>query len=392
MKIVKLLDRMFLKVPILRWFIVIFLSGTLLGIGIFGIIEDGNFYYNLLYIFISLITLFFALKRLIFYLKDLALKTDDEELKIFLEKGVMPKKKIKIVLIGGGTGLSTILKGLKELTIDKKHIELNAVVTVTDDGGSSGRLRKEFNILPPGDIRNCIVALSYEDKLLLDLFQYRFDQDSELKGHNFGNLFITALTNILGDFSKAIKYVSKILTIRGNIIPITLEHITLKAEFEGDMIATGETNIVSKKKKIKKLSLIPEDSVATIESQMIIKSADLIVLGPGSLYTSVIPNLLVNNIIENIKKSKAKKVYICNLMTQQGETDGLDYVIVNSKKILKQLKMDYNRKEQNPVVVEDKKISKLTKAKILKKDLLALGTKIRHDPIKVAEAILELVE
>jgi uncharacterized cofD-like protein len=232
------------------------------------------------------------------------------------EKRILDKGP-KIVVIGGGTGLSTMLRGLKNKTSNS-----TAIVTVADDGGSSGRLREEFGVLPPGDIRNCLVALSDSGDLLGDLFQFRFKKGVGLHGHNFGNLFITALVSVAGDFASAIRESSKVLAIRGRVYPATLQTVKLEVTREDGTETIGECRIrENKHSPISRLNLIPSDCKATSESVEAVRSADAIVLGPGSLYSSVMPNLLIEGIQREIIKSKAPKIYICNVMTEAGETD-----------------------------------------------------------------------
>lgn len=223
----------------------------------------------------------------------------------------------RIVAIGGGTGLSTLLRGLKHYTSN-----ITAIVTVGDDGGSSGRLREEQNIIPPGDIRNCIAALADEEQLITELFQYRFKTGSGLEGHSFGNLFLTAMCQITGDMFSAIKESSKVLNISGRVLPSTLENIKLAAEMEDGTTVIGESMIPEAKGHILRLRCIPDSPKTIPEVVEAIRSAELIVLGPGSLYTSVLPNLLIDEIVQAISKSKAPKLYIANIMTQPGETDG----------------------------------------------------------------------
>ena len=231
-------------------------------------------------------------------------------------------KGAKVVAIGGGTGLSMLLRGIKRYTSN-----ITAIVTVGDDGGSSGRLRNEMGILPPGDIRNCIAALGDDEDLITELFQYRFKAGEGLEGHSFGNLFLTALCSITGNMVKAIKESSKVLNIRGVVLPATLDDMKLGAEFEDGRIVHGESNIPEAHGQIKQLFTEPANCKALEEALTAIKEADLIILGPGSLYTSVIPNLLVSGIVEEIEKSKAKKIYVCNIMTQPGETT--DYTVAS---------------------------------------------------------------
>ena len=225
-------------------------------------------------------------------------------------------KGAKIVAIGGGTGLSMLLKGIKKYTNN-----ITAVVTVGDDGGSSGRLREELGILPPGDIRNCIAALADDEDLITKLFQYRFKNGEGLEGHSFGNLFLTALCAITGNMVKAVRESSNVLNIRGVVLPATLDDMKLAAEFEDGTIVNGESNIPEAHKRIKRLFTVPSKCRALPEVLDAIANADLIILGPGSLYTSVIPNLLVSGVVDAIDQSRAKKIYVCNIMTQPGETD-----------------------------------------------------------------------
>ena len=231
-------------------------------------------------------------------------------------------KGAKVVAIGGGTGLSMLLRGIKKYTNN-----ITAIVTVGDDGGSSGRLREEMGILPPGDIRNCIAALGDDEDLITELFQYRFKNGEGLEGHSFGNLFLTALCSITGDMVSAVKESSNVLNIRGVVLPATLDDMKLGADFEDGRVIHGESNIPEARGQIKQLFTEPAICKALPEAINAIKEADLIILGPGSLYTSVIPNLLVSGIVEAIEKASAKKIYVCNIMTQPGETT--DYTVAS---------------------------------------------------------------
>src|SRR6201985_8386 len=254
------------------------------------------------------------------------------------------EKTLRVVAIGGGTGLSTLLRGLKRYvaTPDRRRglrlgpapppaprpdlpcliRELSAIVTVTDDGGSSGRLREDFKMLPPGDIRNCMVALSEDEHLLAKLFQFRFDQ-GDLEGHSFGNLFVAALSQITGDFAQAVQMSSQILAARGKIFPATNTNVDLVAEMDDGSLVKGETNITASRHSIVELRLEPETAPPLPETLEAIANADLITLGPGSLYTSLITNLLVRGIPEALTASKATRVFVCNLMTQANESLGL---------------------------------------------------------------------
>lgn len=231
----------------------------------------------------------------------------------------------KVVAIGGGTGLSTLLRGLKEYTGN-----LTAIVTVADDGGSSGRLRREMGVLPPGDFRNCIAALADVEPLMTKLFQYRFSEGSGLEGHSFGNLFIVAMSGVTGNFEQAIQESSRVLAVRGHILPSTLANVVLSARTEDEATVHGESNIPHAGSRIRQVYIEPADARAHPEAVRALLEADLIVLGPGSLYTSILPNLLVKGIRDAIRASPALKVYVCNVATQKGETDGFsmgDHVI-----------------------------------------------------------------
>ncbi len=253
----------------------------------------------------------------------------------FLVDALREKSKLKrgpnIVAIGGGTGLSTLLKGLKNYSSN-----ITAIVTVSDDGGSSGVLRKQLGVQPPGDIRNCLAALSNEEPILTRLFQYRFSGGSDLEGHSFGNLFLSALTTITGSLEKAVQASSKVLAVQGQVLPATNIDVMLWAELEDGQKIFGESKISQSNKSISRIGYMPENPSALPSALESIKEADLIVLGPGSLYTSLLPNLLVPDIVDALLKSKAPKIYISNLMTQPGETDGLD-VYQHIKAIEKQL-------------------------------------------------------
>lgn len=312
----------------------------------------------------------------------------------------------KIAVIGGGTGLAVLLHGLKELTSN-----ITAIVTVADDGGSSGRLRTEFDVLPPGDVRNCLVALADAESLMRDLFQYRFTEGEGLKGHNFGNLFITALSKITGDFDKAIKESSKVLAIRGSVVPSTLDKVTLVARRADGTQISGESTIpkvTGPVSPIKKIYLNPNTAKATPEALLALKEADAIVLGPGSLYTSVLPNLLVEGVVDEILRSRAVKIYICNVMTQHGETDGysasghvealikhthhsiIDYVFVNTSKIPEHLLEKYKTEEAHPVEPDIKKIRDMGVG-VVEGDLITADDYIRHNADKISKRIMTLI-
>lgn len=331
---------------------------------------------------------------------------------------------LRIVSLGGGTGLSSLLAGLKAYVgqqsggpdEDSVWIEsLTAVVTVTDDGGSSGRLRDEFQMLPPGDIRNCMVALAEDEHLLTRLFQYRFESEGDLSGHSFGNLFLAALAGATGDFLEAIRMSSEVLKIRGKILPSTVEDVSLIAELEGGGTLEGETRIAESRCRIEKLRLSRERCRPLPETLEAIGHADLITIGPGSLYTSIIPNLLVDDIVEAIAGSSAVKVYVSNIMTQPGETDGFsledhlsvlsehshglgpDWVLVNSTSISEELRARYLADGSIQVGIDESAGRRATRiapasgnSRIIGRDLLSESGFVRHDPQKLARALLEI--
>jgi uncharacterized cofD-like protein len=310
-----------------------------------------------------------------------------------------------VVALGGGTGLSTLLRGLKELVTrrtdaairpERPIADLVAIVTVTDDGGSSGRLRRENRILPPGDIRNCMVALSKDETLLARLFQYRFHAGRGLVGHNFGNLFLAALTHVTGDFAEAVRVSSRVLAIRGRIFPSTLSNVHLVATLDEGRRVHGETRITASRGRIQQLTLSPRGVKPMPKAIEAIRKADLILLGPGSLYTSVLPNLLIPEIAHAIIRSKAPRVYIANLMTQPGETAGyaladhleaiqqhlphrvIDYVIANRQPVSPPVARRYKRQGAEPVVIDLPALEKLG-VKVILADLLEEHGVIRHE-------------
>lgn len=307
----------------------------------------------------------------------------------------------RVVAVGGGTGLSALLSGLKNFTSN-----ITAIVTVTDTGGSSGRIRTEMDVLPPGDIRNCLVALAEAGPLIRDLFQYRFEEGEGLKGHSFGNLFITALSKVTGDFEKAVAESSKVLAIRGRVIPSTLEKVTLVGEFMDGTFAEGETNITDLQKPLRNIRLKPENCRACPEALDAIDNADLIILGPGSLYTSILPNLLIQDIYEAILKADAYKIYINNVMTQPGETDGfsawdhmrvllahtdpriVDACFVNTQHIPQELIDKYKEKGAVPVAL-DVDTFRGKGYEVIEGSILQTVDQVRHDPDKLAELIFQ---
>ncbi len=328
----------------------------------------------------------------------------EEELVDVLYQSKMLEKGPKVVAVGGGTGLANLLRGLKLYTGN-----ITAIVTVADDGGSSGRLRDELGILPPGDIRNCLVALADREPLMEKLFQYRFSAEGNLDGHSFGNLFIASMTEVLGDFEEAIKESSKVLAIKGQVLPASNEDIHLGAVYEDNSVKMGESLIPLQEKKIKEVFLRPADCKPTAASLEAIKDAELIVVGPGSLYTSILPNLLVRGITETIRKSSAIKIYICNVMTQPGETTGytasdhlrtiyshigaglFDYIVVNREAGDRELARRYEKEGAYPVKVDRQELRRLG-VNIIEASLLSTSDYIRHEPAQLAREILKIIE
>jgi uncharacterized cofD-like protein len=318
-----------------------------------------------------------------------------------------------VVALGGGTGLSTVLRGLKQYVVQgpenrsKRPIsDLAAIVTVTDDGGSSGRLRREYRVLPPGDIRNCMVALSDDEHLLSQLFQYRFPAGPGLGGHTFGNLFLTALTNVTGDFPEAVRLSSGVLAIRGRIFPSTAQNVTLEAELEGGKVVAGETKISRSRRRIERVRLVPRRVRPLPQVLAAIRRADLILVGPGSLYTSLIPNFLVDEVVEVIAHSRATRVYIANLMTQPGETQGysvadhvraidahaerklFDAVVVSRAPVSQRIIRRYRAQGAEPVrpslhELRDMGLTAITA------DLLQQHGVVRHDPERLASLLIK---
>lgn len=323
-----------------------------------------------------------------------------------------PNKDLNLVAIGGGNGLSTLLSGLKKLVGARDSgkawlSSLSAIVAVSDDGGSSGRLREELQMLPPGDIRNCMVALSEDSNLLSKLFRYRFRGNGELGGHSFGNLFLAALTEVTGDFVEAVRLSSEVLASKGRIYPATLTDVRLVAEYDDGSIVRGESSITAARKSIKHLRLEPEHCLPLPDALAAIRAADVITVGPGSLYTSLLPPLLVSRVSESIRHSNAIKMFICNLMTQPGETDGysarqhleivsrfapeikFDYIIVNNHRINEEQTARYAADGAHQIGLSDSlEESYSDQTEIVRADLLDEGEKVRHNPDKLARVVI----
>jgi len=396
-------------IGIKRWIGLSALGVLLLIIGVGGF-PSGEFFIvkilDLVILVSGLVILVLGIKRLLGSLINIFIpsaKNNDLVDMIFHSKQL--SRGSKIVVVGGGTGLAMLLSGLKEYSSN-----ITAIVTVADDGGSSGRIRKQFDILPPGDIRNCLVALADAPAMMRDLFQFRFEEGSELAGHSFGNLFITVMTRLTGDFEKAIRETSKVLALRGQVIPSTLENVTLVAEHVDGSVTTGEYNIPRAHKAIKKVFLNPFNPSAAPEAVKAIKEAEIVILGPGSLFTSIIPNLLIKEITDSIAGSRAIKIYVCNIMTQPGETDGftasmhlknlvehshsriIDYCLINNGRIPSQIEKRYDS-EQAHLVANDKKVIHNMGYRVLEEDIVSINNNlVRHDTMKLAKLLLGLLE
>jgi uncharacterized cofD-like protein len=332
-----------------------------------------------------------------------------------IEASASAMRPLRVVALGGGTGLSTLLRGLR------RHVsvpgpgnaepspisDLSAIVTVTDDGGSSGQLRKEFNMLPPGDLRNCMVALSEEEDLLVQLFAHRFRGGNGIGGHSFGNLFLAALTEITGDFAHAIQLASKILSTRGQIYPATTSNATIVARMDDGSLVRGETNITASHRRIAELMLEPQNAAALPETLEAIERADLITVGPGSLYTSLITNLLVQGIPTALASARGVRVYICNLMTQANESLGLtaaehieriyehtrapifDYAVVNTAPFSAETLKRYAQENASPIEADIDRVERLG-VRCVVGDFASEESVVRHNANRVAAELLRL--
>ncbi len=392
-----------------RWALLSLLGIVLIITGVFGttrIPSDLSLIITYVYytnVIIGIILIILGFKNMMVSVVSLLLPHKEGHLidimyqKRFLEHGP------KIVVIGGGTGLSVLLHGIKEYTSN-----ITAVVTVADDGGSSGRLRQQFDIVAPGDIRNCLVALAADETMMRELFQYRFKQETEFSGHSFGNLFLTAMTQVTGDFEKAIKESSKVLSIRGRVLPSTLDKVTLVAEHKDGRVTEGEAKIPKAGSPIAKIFIKPQDASAAPDAVKAIREAELIILGPGSLYTSIIPNLLIKDIREAVAQAQVSKIYVCNIMTQPGETDNfkasdhikelvththpkiVDACVVNVGRIPQAMLEKYSRENSIPVEADSQTIKDFGYG-VIEEDLVSATDLVRHDANKLARIIANLL-
>ncbi len=403
-----------------RWIFLIVLSMIVLYVGFSGVMSQhtGGIhlrppviveledhlkhlkFVDFLFMLLAFWGLILGIRRLIFSVLTVYAPAREKEFINIAYQRTRLKRGPRIVAVGGGTGLPNVLSSLKHYTSN-----LTAVVTVADDGGSSGRLRRDFGTPPPGDIRNCIVALSDQETLLKDLFQYRFKGHGDLKGHSFGNLFITVMKEITGDFGRAVEESSRVLATRGTVMPVTFENMTLQAKLKNGKIITGESRIPNGKSPIDRIMLKEKKIRPNKDVLKAILEADAIVFGPGSLYTSILPNLLIPEVAETIALARAVKMYVCNVMTQPGETDNLTvsdhvkailkhtspgfihYVIANKEKVPAQLLARYEANGQKPVVVDEEAVKALD-VELIQVNLLHQEDYVRHSPEKLGKAIV----
>lgn len=388
---------------------------------IFGVIEFVNrrfysFYYISFYIFLVISGIFVVyisitqgMRSIIALINKgyLSVSLDSKKLENLIYEKRLLVKGPKIVAIGGGTGLSTMLRGLKYYTSN-----ITAIVTVADDGGGSGDLREDLGMLPPGDIRNCILSLADTEPLMEDLLQYRF-KDGRLKNQSFGNLFLAAMDGISANFEEAVHKMSSVLAVTGKVMPVTLDNLVLKAKLKNGSVVEGESNIpkeaVEQNSSIDRIFIEPENARALREAVDAILDADAVILGPGSLYTSVIPNLLVKDIANAVRNTSAIRLYVSNIMTQPGETDGfsvedhirtifnhigsgiIDYVIVNVGKINRELEGKYKEEESHLVKINEDAVDSLG-VKVIEGDFIsAKNGLIRHNSEKLASILIETI-
>ena len=421
MKLKKILKWFYPGMLVKRWIILLLVGIIFLGAGLGGLLRlprppqfvkgfERIFLSEalvtrpvvMLILFTGVICIALGLQRLLKSIYSLFAPREKRDLVDVVYEKRQLRRGPRIVGIGGGHGLSSLLKGIKEYTSN-----LTAIVTMADSGGSSGRLRRDLGMPPPGDIRNCLVALADTEPLMEDLFQYRFKGPSELKGHSFGNLFIAAMSEVTKNFASAVRASSKILAIRGRVIPSTLSDVSLQAKMKDGRVVKGEAKITEEGGKIEEISLLPSGVDSNPEALKAIKEAEIIIIGPGSLYTSVMPNLLIRGMVETIENSKAIKIYVCNIMTQAEETDDysasdhiraiykhtgrkfLDYVLVNTSKAPLELAKKYEEEKAFQVEVDEKKIKEL-KLKIVKANLMSTKDYLRHEPGKLTRAIMRI--
>ena len=414
----KLSDWLKPGIKVKRWVLFGIMGIFLIFFGLVEIVERQfyNVYYKSFWLFLNLIGIFViyvsitqGMKSIIALINKgyINVKLDSKKLESLIYEKRLLVKGPKIVVIGGGTGLSTMLRGLKYYTSN-----ITAIVTVADDGGGSGDLREDLGILPPGDIRNCILALADTEPLMEELLQYRF-KDGRLKNQSFGNLFLAAMDGISSNFEEAVQKMSSVLAVTGKVLPVTLENMVLKARLKNGKVVQGESMIpeeaLAQESPIDRIFIEPEDAKPLEESIKAIREADAIILGPGSLYTSIIPNLLVKDIAHEVSKANGLKLYISNIMTQPGETDGydvtdhinaihrhvkeefIDYIIVNSGEISEELEEKYKSEGAQLVKVDENKLKKFGIG-IIEGDFIKVRKGyIRHDAEKLASILIETI-
>ena len=405
-------------IRIKRWLFLGFMGVVVLVLGVIEIISNKGYdsTIKMLYLLLSIIGILMLYIAFSEFIKSLISLINSEKVKITINnkniEELVDEERVhvggpKVVVIGGGTGLSTMLRGLKLYTRN-----ITAIVTVGDDGGGSGKLRADLGMLPPGDIRNCILALADTEPIMEDLLQYRFNEGS-LKGQSFGNLFLAAMAGISENFEDAVQKMSSVLAVTGKVLPVTLDDMKLIAELENGNIVEGESiipdEVVNQKTKIKKLKINPEKARPLIDALFAIKDADAIVMGPGSLYTSIIPNLLVEDIVDAIEKSDAIKIYISNVMTQPGETDdfsvsdhiktlikysgknNIDYVIANNGTIPEEIKERYLNKGSKLVELDYDNIKDLN-VEVIETDLIKIAKGyVKHDSDHLAQILMTTI-
>lgn len=415
----KLVDWLKPGIKVKRWIIYAILGVLMIAFGLNELVQKRIYTlnYKLFFIFLNVtgilviyVSITEGVKSIIALINKgyIKISIDDKKMENLIYEKRLLVKGPKIVAIGGGTGLSTMLRGLKYYTSN-----ITAIVTVADDGGGSGDLREDLGILPPGDIRNCILALADTEPLMEELLQYRF-KDGRLKNQSFGNLFLAAMDGVSNNFEDAVQKMSSVLAVTGKVLPVTLENMELEAELENGNIVKGESDIpkeaIKQKSKIKNLKVLPENSKPLLEALTAIQEADAIILGPGSLYTSVLPNLLVKEIALSVRRSKAIKIYISNIMTQPGETDGfkvsdhlkilrkycgkdiVDYVLANADK--DSLKNIDNYVDDGSIPVElDKDTIEKMDIKVVEANLVAFKNNglVRHNSEHLAEVLIQTI-
>ncbi|MDS0526232.1 YvcK family protein [Clostridium sp. SHJSY1] len=405
-------------IKVKRWITFGVLGVLLIAFGVTELVNRKvyDLYYQIFYVFLNLTGIFVIYTAVTESMKSIIVMINKGYLKVSLDskkiESLIYEKRLlvkgpKIVVIGGGTGLSTMLRGLKYYTSN-----ITAIVTVGDDGGGSGDLREDLGMLPPGDIRNCILALADTEPLMHDLLQYRF-QDGRLKNQSFGNLFLAAMAGISDNFEDAVQKMSSVLAVTGKVLPVTLDDMQLVAILENGKEVCGESQIpeeaIKQKSKIKKLMINPEDAEPLEEALEAIKEADAVVIGPGSLYTSVVSNLLVKKIGTAVRRSEALKIYISNIMTQPGETDNfsvsdhlkvikryggrdiVDCVIANSGELSKAVQDQYLEEASIPVKVDEKEIKELGVELVLSNIAKVSDDTVKHDSEKLAEVLIDTV-